>query len=67
MGENFREGGIDCMECAERADKMMTGRYPLDLATWRLWVMVEKADSVQWWRWKPDWSEWKKDLEVTER
>lgn len=54
MGVSVKEEGIGCMECVEGSSKMMTGKRPLDLTTWRLHMMVGEGDSVQWWRWMTD-------------
>lgn len=45
------------MEWAKTSRKMMTVKCPLDVATWRLQMMVGKGHSGQWWWWKPDRSE----------
>lgn len=57
MGVSVKEEGIGCMECAERSAKMMTRKCPLDLATWRLCMMMGEGDTVQWCRCMTDWSE----------
>jgi len=57
VGVSVKEEGIGCMECVERPSKMMTGKCPLDLATWRFHMMAGEGDSVQWWRCMTDWSE----------
>lgn len=57
VGVSVKEEGLGCMECVERSAKMMTRKCPLDLAMWRLRVMVGEGETVQGYRCMTDWSE----------